>query len=178
MGTGRTTWWKRPAFWAVVAAVAVIAAGLVIALNLRENQPVANPPVEPTSTPTQTVTETETPTPSESETTEELTAETPYCEAFRTIIAGGMESGSENEAENLKALSAKYAEYLEKYQTAAELAPESLQDEYDKVIAFLKDAIKAVDSGDFDRIKAVFKSLATLNDTMTAIDEESRRICA
>ena len=171
MSPGTAIWWKRPITW-IATAVVVVAIGVLIAVNTHTGWPAAGSPTPP-------VPASPGATPSVSPSADELTAETPYCEAFRTIIAGGSESNPDDgETIDLKALSAKYAEYLKKYRQAAALAPESLQDDYQTVIGFLEEAKDVVDSGDFDRIKTIFKVLPTLNETMAAIDQESRRICA
>ncbi|MEA4945317.1 MAG: hypothetical protein VB080_12885 [Propionicimonas sp.] len=184
MVANRRSWWKRPALWIVAAVVVIAGIGVAVAVTVA-NRPVAEGPVAPSPTPTPSAT----PTATDEEIPEGLaselepsepapTADLPYCEKFRTIIAGGTDVGSENRAENLKELAAKYEEYLDKYAEAAALAPDSLTDEYDTVISYLKEAIAVVKGGDFTKIMAKFEELETLNTAMAAINDQSRAYCS
>lgn len=186
MVTNRQSWWKRPVIWIVAAVVVVAGIGVAVAVNLA-NRPVAEGPVAPSPTPTPTPSAAPAPTDeaipegaaSELEPSEpEPTADLPYCEKFRTIIAGGTDVGSDNRAENLKELAAKYEEYLAKYTAAAALAPADLKDEYDTVTSYLKEAIAVVKGGDFKKIMAKFEELETLNTAMAAINDQSRAYCS
>jgi len=169
MGNGARSWWQRPWPWALLVAVIVIAITASLALTGRPAAtPSASAAVTPSATPTSA-----TPTPSDTA----LTSETPYCLAFRTIIEGSRDDEAEGGGADWGKLEARFGEYLTKYQKAAKLAPDSLRDDYDKVVAQLKAAVEVAKSRDFTKLNDFFASLDALNSSMDAIDTQSRTLC-
>lgn len=170
MGKGARSWWQRRWLWVVVvvAVVSAVTASLVLS-----GRPAATPspsaPVPSSATPPSSAA----PTPSETA----LTSETPYCLAFRTIIEGSRDDQSEGGGADWAKLEARFGEYLTKYQKAAKLAPESLGDDYAKVIVRLKEAVAVAKSRDFTKLNSFFAGLDALNSSMDSIDTQSRTLC-
>lgn len=169
MGKGARSWWQHPWLWVVLVVVVV---GAITATLLLGGRPEASPSPSASVTPTVTPSSVE-PTPSQTA----LTSETPYCLAFRTIIEGTRDDQSEGGGADWAKLEARFGEYLTQYQKAAKLAPESLRDDYDKVIGRLKDAVDVAKSRDFSKLNSFFASLEALNSSMDSIDTQSRTLC-
>jgi|GEM_PF-4162572 hypothetical protein len=169
MGKGARPWWQRPWPWVLLVAAIVIAITASLTLGAR---PTASPTPDPTLTASVTPTSAE-PTPSETA----LTSETPYCLAFRTIIEGSRDEETEGSTADWDKLADRFGEYLGKYQKAAKLAPDSLRDDYDKVIDRLKDAVEVAKSRDLSKLNDFFTGLEALNTSMDAIDTQSRALC-
>ncbi len=102
---------------------------------------------------------------------------TPYCQQYQTILAGGRESVQDEGSVDFEELSATFSDLIKKYSRAAELAPKRLKPDYAKVLVRLKTMKKAVDSRDFQQIRAMLKQLDSLNSSMEEIQRVSQEIC-
>lgn len=138
----------------------------------------------PSPTPSETLSTSPSPsasdTPSPSAPTETATAkeQTPYCKAFSRMGETEIE-GSDNDGNvDFDKLAKSFATLIEKYSAAAALAPESLKDDYDKVLAKLQQGADAVKSKDFEALKEMVKNLKSLNSAMDAIHDESTKLCS
>lgn len=170
--------------WIVLAgavALALVIGGVAFALTrpapTAGEQPTA--PVtsaSPTAAPAPTLTPTSTVT-SASPTASATKEQSPYCKAFARITAGGIDAGENEGAVDFAALKKTFDQLIKNYSAAAKLAPASLEDDYAKVLAYLKQGREAVTGKDLDELKTMVKNLSKLNDAMAAIQSESQALC-
>lgn len=186
-------------WWAIaIGAVVVVAIGAAVAVALTGGGPAGQSttpspvPSTPSGSATPTPTSSATPTPSPSATPTPSPTPTPtptatpsakdadaYCKAMQAILNSNTADTEPDEEGGVdyKRLSATYADLIKKYSAAAKYAPDSLREQFDAVLGYLKQAKRAVDSKDLNQIKEMVRSLSTLNDTMDAIQKTSRQIC-
>ena len=170
----------RWVFLAAVLALVVLAGGIAFALT-RPDQTAVQPTPSPvtssaapsSATPEPEPTPTPTPTPSATPSREQ----TPYCAAFGRITASSVDGGDGEGGIDYEKLSKTFATLIADYSAAAKLAPDSLADDFDKVLDYLRQAKSAVDSRGRVRLLQMVKNLSSLNDAMSAIDAESRTLC-
>lgn len=170
--------------WIVLAGAVVLAlviGGVAFALT-RPAQTAGEQPTAPvTGTSTSAApAPTLTPGPSASSASPTASAtkpQSPYCKAFARITAGGIDTGDSEGAVDFDALKKTFDQLISRYSAAADLAPASLTDDYAKVLNYLKQGRKAVTGKDLDELKTMVKNLSKLNDTMAAIQDESRTLC-
>lgn len=101
----------------------------------------------------------------------------PYCVAFGAIKAGGVSTGKEGDSVDFNELSDRFDDLITKYSAAEKVAPADLKDDYARVLGYLRQSKKAVDSRNLEQIKAMVRNLSTLNATMESIQSRSERLC-
>lgn len=100
-----------------------------------------------------------------------------YCRVYAQIRSDTSVSAPDGESVDFAQLSKTFAKRIKSYRTAAAAAPSSLDADYAKVLGYLTEAKKAVDSQDLDAIKDVLANLPLLNESMATIQAESQEIC-
>ena len=184
-------------WWWVAGAVALGLVITVIVVTVGRPSPATPGPAGPGTSPatsaapsaTASRTPTPTPTPSASATptTGPSTAPRPtptravqkeaYCKAFSRIRTGSVSADSNGDGVDFNELADLFGRLITEYGRAAKAAPSSLDHEYARVLAYLKDMREAVVSRDLDGIKAMMDNLELLNEEMARIEAESEQIC-
>lgn len=181
------TWWTRltssPRALAVAGGLVVLAlvVGAVVTLGGSDDGPDSAPAAAATSSP-----EAEQQPGDESEAEDPEAPPSPlppdrdaYCPAYAQIREGGLTTPGTDEDEqiDLGELSRTFVQLIERYETAARVAPQELRDDYARALDYLRQGRRATQSQDVELLKALVVNLESLDDSMSAIQSASARYC-
>ncbi len=141
--------------------------------------PATSPAATPSPTPevTESMSPTPTPTPTPKPSPSEDSRLAAYCKAFAKIESGGIDAQAGGDGVDFDQLGKTFDTLISRYSAASKVAPAKLQEDYARVLGYLRQGRSAVKSKDLGNLKAMLDSLASLNDTMSRIQKESRAIC-